>query len=68
MINGFTLYKACRCGGSLNRRFQQDADHSNKYWIYPTKNQVRIFKENRDLGIYALAKLEDKLKEYGIII
>lgn len=66
-IDGFTHYKTCRCGGSLQHRYQQNNDVSNKYWIYPTKQQVRIFKYNRTVGTYPLSKLEEKLREHGII-
>ena len=67
IINGFRHYKTCRCGGSLQHRYEKIDDISDKYWIYPTKQQVRIFKNNRTVGTYPLGKLEEKLKEHGII-
>lgn len=66
-IDGFRHYKTCRCGGSLQHRYEKIEDLSCKYWIYPTKRQVRIFKNNRTVGMYPLSKLEEKLKEHEII-
>ncbi len=63
----FHWYKTCRCGGSLQYRYQQDADNSNKYWIYPSKGQVRIFKKDRTVGTYPLSQLEEKLREHELI-
>jgi hypothetical protein len=66
-LNGFRHYKTCRCGGSLQYRYEKIEDVSCKYWIYPTKQQVRIFKHNRTAGTYPLSKLQEKLTEHEII-
>lgn len=65
-VQGYKFYKTCRCGGSLQHRYESIEFPQNKYWIYPTKGQVRIFKDSRTVGTYPLGKLEEKLKEYGI--
>lgn len=65
-IQGFKHYKTCRCGGSLQHRYENIEFPANKYWIYPTKGQVRIFKDNRTVGTYPLGKLQEKIAEYGI--
>lgn len=65
-LEGFKHYKTCRCGGSLQHRYENIDYPSNKYWIYPTKGQVRIFKDNRTVGTYPLSKLQEKIAEYGI--
>ncbi len=65
-IQGFKHYKTCRCGGSLQHRYENIEYPQNKYWIYPTKGQVRIFKDNRTVGTYPLSKLQEKIAEYGI--
>lgn len=66
-IEGFKFYKACSCGGVYQRKYWQLSDKTNQYHIYTRKGQVKILKENRNVGVYPLSQLEQKLKEHGII-
>lgn len=65
-LDGFEYYKTCTCGGILQHRFRRVGNWNNKYYIFPKKNQVRLFKDNRGVGIIAYDKLQDKISEYGI--
>ncbi len=67
LIDGFQHYNTCRCGGVLQHKYQQIANRSNKYIIFPQKGQFRLIIDNRTIGVFALSKLTDKLQEYGVI-
>ena len=63
-LEGFKHYKTCRCGGSLQHRYENIDYPSNKYWIYPTKGQVRKISPiqiNRQPG-FILALNADSLR------
>lgn len=65
-LDGFQHYKTCTCGGSLQDRYWRIGNTSNKYYIFPNRGQVRLFKDGRGVGMFSLSKLQEKITEYGI--
>ena len=65
-LDGFIYYDTCTCGGALQDKYKRVINTTNKYYIFPRKSQVRLYKDNRNLGIFPLSQLEQKIIEYGI--
>ena len=65
-LDGFIYYSTCTCGGALQDKYKRVGNETNKYYIFPRKGQVRLYKNGRNVGMFPLSQLEQKLTEYDI--
>lgn len=67
MNNGFTLYEKCNCHGAYTEKYVHE-DKVFKISAFPSKRLFNLYKHGFFQKKTFLFKLEQTLKDYGIII